>query len=660
MKGDSPENIPKIVIENSPDSPQRGEENHNHNLNNNTNTTATNNNNNNNKSGVLKVIDAERGRARSIDFGKIFSSASNRNHGSERDSLLCSDDESSTKEKSKNKLVQKFNNMLRRGSDIPKADKVRAGSIDFSNAVPKNILSQCSPSVSKSDQLCVPTTERRGSLFVQPKGTIQHTVEANDTLASIAARYKSTVAELKALNRLMSTLLFPGKILFVPGEDYAKECRRPSEPFSDKLGVNKNPTKIKSLSRPCSPVVLGKLDEGTVYGERKPKKPTVFSGEAKYLTGGENNLKGLLTITASEVRFDPYNRLKGDEMVPDEINTIIGLVKYKMSTASILHSASFQVDDPFQRKSEIISDDQVGPQKAVFTIGDYHENIENEEVEKQANYLRLTLVRKSKQERPFVEALVKMCIPGPNYMDHYFVLKPKISQDLQEFLMIHFPDKLTSSDEHDNSLIRLTDVQAQVTKSNLRRKLSIAELCNLALPELSDPSHIFNDGHVRVLREFIPPKFDGRPWQLAYGTWKHGFLLKTLYRKMESFKREEVALIMIKSTCSEVFGGLLCGSLTKSESFCGTGESFLFTFSPSFQIYPWARKNECFARAGSDCFIMGSSEGALGLWIDEKLHHGSSNPCETFDNDTLTSDPNFVIYDLEVWTFPYELLPPCL
>lgn len=31
------------------------------------------------------------------------------------------------------------------------------------------------------------------------------------------------------------------------------------------------------------------------------------------------------------------------------------------------------------RKSEIIIDDHVGPQKAVFTIGDYHENIENEE-----------------------------------------------------------------------------------------------------------------------------------------------------------------------------------------------------------------------------------------------------------------------------------------
>ena len=60
-------------------------------------------------------------------------------------------------------------------------------------------------------------------------------------------------------------------------------------------------------------------------------------------------MKGLLTITASEVRFDPYNRLKGNEMVSDEINTIIGLVKYKMSTASVLHSANFQVEDPFQK-----------------------------------------------------------------------------------------------------------------------------------------------------------------------------------------------------------------------------------------------------------------------------------------------------------------------
>ena len=38
-----------------------------------------------------------------------------------------------------------------------------------------------------------------------------------------------------------------------------------------------------------------------------------------------------------------------------------------------------------------------------------------------------------------------------------------------------------------------------MTNSNLRRKLSIAELCNLALPDLSDTSHIFNEGHVRVV-----------------------------------------------------------------------------------------------------------------------------------------------------------------
>ena len=91
-------------------------------------------------------------------------------------------------------------------------------------------------------------------------------INKKKNLRILKSKYNST-------NYKAFTICVLVKILFVPGEDYAKECRRPSEPFTDNSSVNKNPKiKVKSLSRPCSPAVLGKLEEGTVLGERKAKK----------------------------------------------------------------------------------------------------------------------------------------------------------------------------------------------------------------------------------------------------------------------------------------------------------------------------------------------------------------------------------------------------
>lgn len=46
-----------------------------------------------------------------------------------------------------------------------------------------------------------------------------------------------------------------------------------------------------------------------------------------------------------------------------------------------------------------------------------------------------------------------------------------------------------------------------------------------------------------------------------------------------------------------------------------------------------------------------SCRGACGLWLDESLYHGRSQPCATFKNKALTRDGDFVIKYLETWTF---------
>lgn len=44
-----------------------------------------------------------------------------------------------------------------------------------------------------------------------------------------------------------------------------------------------------------------------------------------------------------------------------------------------------------------------------------------------------------------------------------------------------------------------------------------------------------------------------------------------------------------------------------------------------------------------------SPRGRFGLWLHSDLLRGRSQRCETFDNDVLSSEEDFMISDLEVW-----------
>ena len=108
------------------------------------------------------------------------------------------------------------------------------------------------------------------------------------------------------------------------------------------------------------------------------------------------------------------------------------------------------------------------------------------------------------------------------------------------------------------------------------------------------------------------------------------------------------------------------------EHYYGTGETFLFTFYPSFKVFKWTGENNFFIRGTSDTIGFGCAEyatfflknsfkiyqllyyfnrGYHGLWMDGDLLNGHTQKSKTFDNDMLTSSEYFTIASLEVWTF---------
>ncbi|XP_037987229.1 nuclear receptor coactivator 7 isoform X3 [Motacilla alba alba] len=169
------------------------------------------------------------------------------------------------------------------------------------------------------------------------------------------------------------------------------------------------------------------------------------------------------------------------------------------------------------------------------------------------------------------------------------------------------------------------------------------------LPILKHHSALLENMHIEQLARRLPARVQGYPWRLAYSTLEHGTSLKTLYRKSASL--DSPVLLVIKDMDNQIFGAYATHPFRFSDHYYGTGETFLYTFSPHFKVFKWSGENTYFINGDTTSLELGGGGGRFGLWLDADLYHGRSNSCSTFNNDILTKQEDFIIQDVEVWTF---------
>ncbi|XP_071597118.1 nuclear receptor coactivator 7 isoform X4 [Heliangelus exortis] len=169
------------------------------------------------------------------------------------------------------------------------------------------------------------------------------------------------------------------------------------------------------------------------------------------------------------------------------------------------------------------------------------------------------------------------------------------------------------------------------------------------LPVLKHHSALLENMHIEQLARCLPARVQGYPWCLAYSTLEHGTSLKTLYRKSASL--DSPVLLVIKDMDNQIFGAYATHPFRFSDHYYGTGETFLYTFCPNFKVFKWSGDNTYFINGDTSSLELGGGGGRFGLWLDADLYHGRSNCCSTFNNDILSKKEDFIIQDLEVWTF---------
>ncbi|KAI8085119.1 TLD-domain-containing protein [Halteromyces radiatus] len=161
------------------------------------------------------------------------------------------------------------------------------------------------------------------------------------------------------------------------------------------------------------------------------------------------------------------------------------------------------------------------------------------------------------------------------------------------------------------------------------------------------------------LRPYLPRRYRlASEWKLLYSMNHHGTSLSTLYR---STMDSGPCIMVLKDDDHQVFGAFLNESIQPGLSYYGTGECFLWKISlptntdhhpiPKIKVFPWTGKNEYFFYSTIDCIAMGGGEGRFGLWLNQDLEKGHSEPCATFDNECLSLNPHFNCVHLEIWSF---------
>ncbi|NWI79423.1 TLDC2 protein, partial [Dryoscopus gambensis] len=152
----------------------------------------------------------------------------------------------------------------------------------------------------------------------------------------------------------------------------------------------------------------------------------------------------------------------------------------------------------------------------------------------------------------------------------------------------------------------------------------------------------------------LPPRLTQQPWHLLYSTGRDGFSLRTLYRS--GARPDSPALLLIRDTEAQVppaSSQQPTAGPRRTRAGMGTGR-----LCPSprsrlsavpMQVFRWTGRNDFFVKGDVNLLMIGGGSGRFGLWLDGDLHHGGSQPCETFDNETLSHREEFCIQDLELW-----------
>ena len=174
---------------------------------------------------------------------------------------------------------------------------------------------------------------------------------------------------------------------------------------------------------------------------------------------------------------------------------------------------------------------------------------------------------------------------------------------------------------------------------------------NSSGPQLIGLGKILTLDYARQLRNYLPRMLQIENISLLYSMLNDGSDLTSFYRNT---KCSQYSILIVETTKGGIFGGFTSVPWKISTKYYGTGECFLFKVDNGKVIhYPWTLQNDFFMYSSADQLAMGGGNDGFGFIIDKDFITGSTHPCTTFNNPSLTNEEgtSFKILNAECWGF---------
>ena len=170
------------------------------------------------------------------------------------------------------------------------------------------------------------------------------------------------------------------------------------------------------------------------------------------------------------------------------------------------------------------------------------------------------------------------------------------------------------------------------------------------LPKLDTPSEILNNAQLKEIHSYLPYFHQYVSLYRLFSISVDGSALKSLYKKCEGIKN---SILVIKDNEGNVFGGYASDVFYPSSTFCGSPDSFLFTFlkENKIHVYKSTEINDHYMYCDNEQICFGNTDDYFSLSLKNNVLDGYSKTTTTYNNKPLNNKEQFVIVKLEVWGF---------
>jgi LysM repeat protein len=164
--------------------------------------------------------------------------------------------------------------------------------------------------------------------------------------------------------------------------------------------------------------------------------------------------------------------------------------------------------------------------------------------------------------------------------------------------------------------------------------------------EVEGVSAILDRAQISNIRKFVPLRFRKLNWKLVYQLSKDGCSLTSLY---DQTSHSEPLVLVVLTAHGDRFGAYLPIGLRDAQHYYGTGETFVFRVTPSFEVFTWnSGGNKFFTASSPTELTVGGGEGCA-LFIGKDMLDGCSGRCATFGSPPLATTETFRIVNVEAW-----------